>query len=129
MAVSLPSKNVIRSVHQKLSNRFELDAGMADEVKLGAALAWPRLMVSAENSSDVFDAAMSLMTGMMSEKPFAKGNKRLAFCLMVMTLRRNGWILDISNEESLRLMAALIMNNISEEKAADFIRRKSIPSS
>lgn len=128
MTVSLPSKNVIRSVHQKLCDRFEQEAGLVDEVKLGAALAWPRLMVSAENNSDVFDAAMSLMTGIMSEKPFIAGNKRLAYCLMVMTLRRNGWILDISNEESLRLMAALIMSNISEEKAADFIRRKSVPS-
>ncbi len=126
-SVILPNKNVIRTVYRRQQETFGGTEMDPDESRLGAALAWPRLMVSSEGGSDIFEVTVSLLTGLLGEKPFPENNRRTAFTLAVLTLRRNDWILDISNDEALRLMMALSMNNITEEKAIDFLRRKSVP--
>ncbi len=126
MSVDLPSKGVIRAIFRRQQELFEKTNFDCDETRLGAALAWPRLMVTTQSTNDVFDVAVSLLIGIASEKPFPEGNKRIAFTLAALTLRRNGWILDITNEDVLRLMSALTLENITEEKAADYLRRKSI---
>ncbi|WP_169543751.1 hypothetical protein [Sneathiella aquimaris] len=128
MTLFLPSKGVIKRVHSKQLEKYqpEITRQEVDEGRLGAALAWPRLMVTTGNGSDIFDVSVSILVGLLGEKPFAVGNIRLAFTIAVLTIRRNGWVVDISNDESLRLISALKLENISEEKASDFLRRKSL---
>lgn len=132
MALHLPSRAVIREIWKRqllMSNMPNLSDENFDDAKMGIALAWPRMMVTTEGNSDVFDVVTSLLVGILSEKPATSGNGRLGFALVVVTLRRNGWMLDISNDEVLQVMARIFEGKFEERHIALYFRKKSIPQS
>ncbi|MEH6404830.1 MAG: Fic family protein [Sneathiella sp.] len=126
MTISLPSKAVICEIHKKQNEKFRGISFEPDHSKLNSALAWPRMMVTAGGGVDVFDVAVSLMSSIVSLRPFNQGNRRMGLTLCLMTLRRNGWVLDITNDEAFSLMAKLDDKNIEEKDIIKFCRDKSV---
>lgn len=125
MSISLPSRDVIKEIYKKQSLKFGGQYLEGDDVKINASLAWSRLMVTTKSGVDIFDVAVSLMMGVINEKPFQYGNRRLGFSLGVLTLRKNGWMLDISNSEALNFISKLSAENLPEEKIVAYFRQKS----
>jgi len=126
MIISLPSKSVICEIHKKQNEKFRGISFEPDHSKLNSALAWPRMMVTAGGGVDVFDVAVSLMVSIVGQRPFNQGNRRIALTLCLLTLRRNGWVLDITNEDAFKLMVKLADQNVEESALVKFCRDKSI---
>ncbi|MBL4741116.1 MAG: hypothetical protein JKY12_08970 [Sneathiella sp.] len=126
MIISLPSKSVICEIHKKQNEKFRGISFEPDPSKLNSALAWPRMMVTAGGGVDVFDIAVSLMVSIATQRPFSHGNRRMGLTLCLITLRRNGWVLDITNEEAIGLMTKLADKTTEENYMVKFCREKSI---
>jgi len=127
MKLYLPSSAVCREIAKRQSIRFSGSEGDFNTGKMSAALAWPRMMITAGTQTDIFDVTVSLFTGILTEKPARQGNAALAFTLAVLTLRRNGWMLDLTNDDVLKLHAQLAKKPVEEVVIAKFFRQKSIP--
>ena len=127
MTISLPSREVIKAIYKQQITRFGGINHDGDDVKIRAALAWPRMMVTTKNGADIFVVAASLMMGFINEKPFVQGNYRLALSLGILTLRCNGLMLDISNAEVLTLVKNLKDQKITEQTLVDYFHQKSVP--
>ena len=123
----LPTRSVIREVYRKQVATFGDPTCEIDDVKIGAALAWPRMMVTTKKHEDPFEVVLSLFTSILSEQPASKGNAALAIGLVILTLRRNGLMLDISNEDIMQLFSKLGKGEFSEKSLIEFFRLKSIP--
>ena len=127
MSVILPSRSVILEIARRQSKLFSVSEIEMDDKKLSAALAWPRLMIKSEPAVNVFQVAASLLTGILSEKPVNIGNPHLAFILMMIILRRNGVVLDITNQDAFKIMSAVISGQLEEDQLVKLITEKSIP--
>ncbi len=125
MSISLPSRDVIKTIYKRQIHKFGEQYVEGDDSKINASLAWPRLMVTTGSGVDIFDVAVSLMMGIINEKPYLHGNLQLGFSLGLLTLRRNGWMLDISNVEALSFMNKLSVGNLEEAKIVEYFRQKS----
>ena len=126
----LPTRSVIREVYRRQLRQFGSEADQTlelDDVKIGAALAWPRMMVTANKSVDLFEVITSLFTGVLSEQPAQKGNASLAMALVMMTLRRNGLMLDISNEEVAEFFNDLATEQHTERTLIAYFQKNAIP--
>ena len=129
MSVLLPSRSVILEIARRQAKLFSISEIDVEDKKLTAALAWPRLMIKTDKNADMFQVSAALFTGILSEKPLSVGNAHLAFTLLVLTLRRNGVSLDISNQEALKLVKAYMMEKLTEDQITQYITGKSIPQS
>ncbi len=127
MSVILPSRSVILEIARRQGKLFLVSDIEMDEKKLSAALAWPRLMIKTDPAANVFQVAASLFTGILSEKPVSVGNPHLAFILMMIILRRNGVMLDITNQEAFKIMSAALSGKLPEEQLVTLITERSIP--
>jgi prophage maintenance system killer protein len=123
----LPTRAVIRESYRKLALSFGDQACEIDDAKIRAALAWPRMMVTSKSSGDLFEVVLSLFTGILSEQPATKGNATLAIFLVMMTLRRNGMMLDVTNDEVMKLFANIAKGGMNEKALITFLQQKSIP--
>ncbi|WP_025897362.1 hypothetical protein [Sneathiella glossodoripedis] len=123
----LPTRAVIRETYRRLSSDFGDGDCQIDDVKIRAALAWPRMMVTSKSSSDIFEVVLSLFTGVISEQPASKGNASLAILLVMMTLRRNGFLLDLTNDDILKLFSSIAKGGMNEKSLIGFFQQKSIP--
>lgn len=123
----LPTRAVIRETYLKIAQKCGDPTCEIDDAKIRTALAWPRMMVTSKSSSDLFEIVLSLFTGILSEQPATKGNPSLAIFLVMLTLRRNGMMLDISNEEMVQLFSNIAKGQMSEKVLINFFRQKSIP--
>jgi len=127
MSVILPSRSVILEIARRQSKLFSVSEIEMNDKKLSAALAWPRLMIKSDPAVNVFQVAASLLTGILSEKPVNIGNPHLAFILMMIILRRNGVVLDITNQDAFKIMSAVISGQLEEDQLVKLITEKSIP--
>ena len=66
MTISLPSREVIKAIYKQQITRFGGINHDGDDVKIRAALAWPRMMVTTKNGADIFVVAASLMMGFIN---------------------------------------------------------------
>ncbi|WP_169566604.1 hypothetical protein [Sneathiella limimaris] len=126
----LPTRSVIREVYRRQLRQYGSEADQnldLDDVKLGAALAWPRMMITANKSVDLFELVSSLFTGVLSEQPAPKGNASLAMALAMITLRRNGLMLDVSNEEVAEFFNDLATEQHTEQSLIGYFQKNAIP--
>lgn len=85
-----------------------LDAGL-----LSSALARPQNQASYDESS-VFDLAAAYAFGIISNHPFADGNKRTGFLAAYVFLYLNGWELMASEAETVAAVLALVVKEMDE---------------
>jgi death-on-curing protein len=83
--------------------------GVRDLGLLAAAVARPQATFDQQElDPDIFSKAAALLESLVLNYPFVDGNKRTGIAAAALFLRRNGWLLETSNEalESFTLRVA-----------------------
>lgn len=94
--VALPSYDTVVAIYARTVSAGEL----ISEQKLRAACAAPSSgFGGTEFYPGIHSKAVKLADGISRAQAFQDGNKRLALIALVVTLRANGWDLDVGQEE------------------------------
>jgi len=125
MKFHLPDQAIAREIWICQVDPAILSSEVFDLSKMGSVLALPRRMATTGQAS-IFETMASLVRGILIEKPASICNTAFAFALITVTLRRNNWTLDISNEEAVQFMARVSQGNFNEDNIAVYLRKKSI---
>lgn len=113
---------VVDAIHiQQLREHGGLP-GIRDESALESALGRPRNRWHYEPESDFATVAASYGWGLATSHPFRDGNKRAAFLVLAVFIELNGYRLELSEEEVVRVMFALADGKCTEEELAVWIR-------
>ncbi|MEX1036010.1 MAG: type II toxin-antitoxin system death-on-curing family toxin [Sneathiella sp.] len=128
MALHLPSKAVMLAVHKKQLERFGGAPGIRDDGGIDAALARPHQMIAYGGEDvDIFRIAAALMYSLTKNRhPFTDGNKRVGLAMLLLTLRKNGWSLDITNDQAIDMTLKIADGTMSESELVDYCREKSV---
>ena len=117
------------AIHNRQVSRFGGTAELRDTDAMEEVLGWPKQLLTAEHGDtlDVFQIAALIYSITASRRPFTDGNKRLGLALLLLTLRKNGWLLDITNAQAIGLIHDLSIHHMSDDQFVDFCRENSIP--
>ena len=129
MALHLPSKAVMIAIHKRQLERFGGAPGIRDEGGIDAALARPHQLIAygGGDEVDIFQIAASLMYSITKNRhPFADGNKRVGLAMLLLTLRSNGWSLDITNDQAIDMTLKIADGTMSEDELVTYCRENSI---
>ena len=96
--------------------------GIRDENTLEAALARPRNRWHYKPKTDLAALAAAYGWGLATTHPFRDGNKRVAFLTMAVFIELNGYRLEVSEEEVVRVMLAIADGKRAEEELAIWVR-------
>ena len=77
----------------------------------------------------MFEIASSLGVGIAKNHPFIDGNKRTSFLLMYVFLATNGFTIETSENEVVKVMLGVAEGSIQEPELAIWLERNSIPNS
>lgn len=95
--------------------------GVRDAGMLGSALARP-VNQWAYGEDDLCALAAAYAFGIARNHPFADGNKRTAWVVARLFLRKNGLVLHHDERDAIRTVLALAAGELSEEELADWFR-------
>ncbi len=102
--------------------------GIRDENALESALARARHRWHYEPATEFPKLAAGYGWGLATSHPYRDGNKRVAFLAMAVFIELNGYRLEASEEEVVRIMLAVAGGQFTEEALAlwvgDHIRRR-----
>lgn len=96
-------------------------AGLRDAGMLASALARP-LNQWAYGENDLCALAAAYAFGLARNHPFADGNKRTAWVVARLFLRKNGLDLRYEEREAIAIVLALAAGELSEAELADWFR-------
>ncbi len=96
-------------------------AGLRDEGMLASVLARP-LNQWAYGEDDLCALAAAYAFGIARNHPFADGNKRTAWVVARLFLRKNGLALKYGEREAIATVLALAAGELPEDELADWIR-------
>lgn len=99
--------------------------GLRDENLLESTMARPRQRFTYEPTADVTALAAAYGYGLARNHPYNDGNKRVAFVVMAVFLRLNGYELTAGDADVVTTMVALAAGEIDEVVLADWIRLRS----
>lgn len=129
MALHLPSKAVMLEVHKRQLSRFGGAPGIRDDGGIDAALARPHQLIAYGGGEevDIFQIAASLMYSITKNRhPFADGNKRVGLAMLLLTLRSNGWSLDITNDQAIHMTLKVADGTMTEDEVVQYCRENSV---
>jgi death on curing protein len=119
------SRVVVDAIHSEQLREHGGLTGIRDETALESALARPRQTWHCAEKVDVTLLAAAYGFGLVKNRPYRDGNKRIGFLAIVTFLGINGHDLDATDAEMVSAMVALAQGRVPEEKLADWIRRHS----
>lgn len=122
-------------LNQKVAEAIHLDQikqhggslGIRDVGLLESALDRPKNTYYYKPKSSLFELASSLGVGIAKNHPFIDGNKRTSFLLMYVFLATNGFIIDTSENEVVKVMLEVAEGSIQEPELAIWLEKNSIP--
>lgn len=97
-------------------------SGVRDAGMLASALARP-VNQWAYGEDDLCALAAAYAFGLARNHPFTDGNKRTAWVVARLFLRKNGLALAYDEREAIRTVEALAAGKLSEEELADWFRQ------
>jgi len=98
--MNIIDKKLALALHERLVNRYGGSHGIRDEGMLDSALAMPYMTFFQEELYPSLEAkAAQLCFGLVKNHPFVDGNKRIGAHAMLMTLKMNGYVFEITNDE------------------------------
>jgi death-on-curing protein len=115
---------VVEAVHFDLIREHGGLPGLRDEHALEAALARPRQRHAFEPATDLAELAAGYGHGLVVNRPFNDGNKRIAFVTMAVFLALNGRELEAPETEVVAVMLALAAGELDEEELAEWLRSR-----
>ena len=117
-------REVAVAIHRRVLAEHGGSGGVRDSGRLDAALARPRQQ-AAYNDPDRYALAATYADGMVRNHPFVDGNKRVAFLLAYVFLRRNGIRLVAAEDSATRHVMALAAGDIDATAFAAWLRANS----
>jgi death-on-curing protein len=75
----------------------------------------------------LFEIASSLGVGIAKNHPFIDGNKRTSFLLMYVFLATNGFTIETSENEVVKVMLGVAEGSLKETELAIWLEMNSIP--
>lgn len=97
-------------------------SGLRDAGLLSSALHRPRNVFAYVPGADIATLAASYAAGIACNHPFLDGNKRTAAVAAETFIRRNGWLLSMSDEDWYITMLSLAAGDLTEEQLATWLR-------
>lgn len=101
-------------------------AGLRDSGALEAALARPQTLLGYEPEATVFRLAAAYAYGMTRNHAFVDGNKRIALITAGTFLALNGWYLDATERETVKVMLAVSARDMAEEEFVAWLEARSL---
>jgi len=111
----------VKALHERQIARFGGPAGIRDPGALESALGRARNKWEYEGA-DLAMLAAAHAFGIARNRPFADGNKRVAFVAMMLFLRKNGVRFAPPQAEATTIILGLAAGEVSEESLARWIR-------
>ncbi len=119
-------REVVVAVHQMLLAEHGGLPGVRDGVLLDSALARPRQRLVYEADLSVFDLAASYGYGLIKNRPFVDGNKRIALATAAVFLELNGRSLEAPEAETVIVIEQLAAGELSEQEFAVWLEARSM---
>jgi death-on-curing protein len=113
---------VVEAVHIEQLREHGGLRGIRDKNTLESALARPRNRWHYKSKTDFATLAAAYGWGLATSHPFRDGNKRVAFLTMAIFLELNGYRLEVSDEDVVRVMLATAAGRCTEEELAVWVR-------
>jgi death-on-curing protein len=128
MAVRFIPDEIVLLVHADLIRRYGGQTGIRDRGLLSSALVQPQMTGGGKFlHKTIFDKAAAYGFHVCRNHPFVDGNKRVAFVLMDIFLRRNGYELAAYEDEAYVTMMALADGRLTKLQLAAWLKDKSKP--
>ncbi len=121
------NKKVAEAIHLDQIKQHGGSFGIRDEGLLESALDRPKNSWHYQPNSSIFELASLLGIGIAKNHPFIDGNKRTSFLLMYVFLAMNGFKIDTSENEVVRVMIKVADGSINETELANWLEKNSIP--
>ena len=115
------SEQVALAVHDRQLAEHGGPSGVRDAGGLASALARP-VNRWAYSEDDLIALAAAYAFGIARSHPFTDGNKRTAWVMARLFLRKNGLCLAFTEREAITTALALAAGELSEEELADWLR-------
>jgi death-on-curing protein len=110
-------------IYQKIIEVSGGSFGIRDNGLLDSALARPKMTFGGEDLyPTLFDKVAVLGHSLIKNHPFVDGNKRIAFEVMDITLRLNGYSLTAGEDEKYTFVLEIAMGNLREKEIAAWLK-------
>jgi death-on-curing protein len=116
----------VDALHFRQLQRFGGQYGIRDEGAIESALARPRHKWSYGNEREIPALAAAYGFGLTQNHGYVDGNKRVGFVAMAVFLELNGWRLEASEEDVVRIMLAVASGSLGEDALAVWVQEHSI---
>lgn len=119
----MPTVQDALQVHDELIERTGGTTGVLNAGAVASALAraqWGPF----RRGGDVAERAALLMRGIVSDHPFADGNKRTAGAVTLMFLHMNGWTWRASAREGTELLLGVARGELTLDEVEEWIRTR-----
>jgi death on curing protein len=128
MTVRFIPDEIVLLVHADLIRRYGGQTGIRDRGLLSSALVQPQMTGGGKSlHKTIFDKAAAYGFHVCRNHPFVDGNKRVAFVLMDIFLRRNGYEVTACEDEAYVIMMALADGRLTKLQLAAWLKEKSNP--
>ncbi len=121
------NKKIAEAIHLDQMKQHGGSLGIRDEGLLESALDRPKNTWYYHPRSTIFVLASSLGVGIAKNHPFIDGNKRTSFLLMYVFFAMNGFKIESSENEVVRVMLKVADGSIKESILAKWLENNSIP--
>lgn len=121
------SRTVVDAIHDDQVRQHGGLAGIRDEGAIESALARPKHLQSYADDPDAAQLAATYGAGLARNHGYRDGNKRTAFLVMYVFLRRNGFRIDAEQTAVVALMRAVAQGDCPEDELAAWLRAHTVP--
>ncbi len=126
MKVRYISFKEVAAIHEDMIDQYGGSHGIRDLGLVESALARPQAPFSKiDLYKTIFDKAAALFHSMMFNYAFVDGNKRTTFAIAVRFLYKNGYSLEISQEEVVNFPLSVENEHLSVEEIAAWLEDNS----
>lgn len=123
---SLPPIEAFLDAHREYIDQFGGDPGIRDLGRLQAALGRAQSLIDYADDPTLFHLAAIVSHGLNNNRAFVDGNKRVSFGAIVAILHMNGYNLDVTEREAIKITFAVARNKMDHEALADWIRNNAV---
>jgi death-on-curing protein len=116
--------NAIAAIQEELIAGYGGISGLRVPALLESAIAPPKHIATYKHGSTVPELAAAYAWGLLRNRPFVDGNKRIALAAMLVFLDLNGWELVCSEAEETAVVLRAAASEISERAWNDWVSRR-----
>jgi death-on-curing protein len=117
------TRTVADAIHEQLRQQHGGNAGVLNEGGIESALNRPQNRF-ADSGADIFECAACYVFGLAKHHGYQDANKRTAYMTAWTFLRVNGFRVDATPEDIIRLMLDVATDAMDEVAIADWLRTR-----